>query len=159
MLECVCPVWHPHLPKYLSDSNECNQKRALLCISLGRLYKGLLSNLHITSLQERRNSTCEKYFKTISKPGSKLYSLFPASNESGHDTCTKKDFTFLLAWTSHVKNSSSHGTYATFKVKFSNCGSSQFSCVHFLFCYMVCHVYCFYYDFVNVNSTLRLQRK
>ena len=46
------------------------------------LYEGFLSNLHITSLQERRCLLSEKYVKTISKPRSKLYVLLPASNEA-----------------------------------------------------------------------------
>ena len=51
----------------------------------------------------------QKYFNTISKPGSKLhgelYGLFPASNKSGHNTHAKKDFTFPLARTNRFKNS------------------------------------------------------
>ncbi len=105
VLEYACPVWHPHLTKYLCDSIECIQKRALRCIYPGRLYEDLLGDLHITSLQERRDSICKKYFNTISKPGSKLYGLFPAVNESGHNTRTKKKFTFPLAGTNRFKNS------------------------------------------------------
>ncbi len=89
--------------------------------------------------------SAKKYFNKISKPGSKLYSLFPAINESGHNTRTKKDFTFPLARTNRFKNSFTPWGIRKFKVQFSNCESSQFSSVYFFFLFycMVCRVYCF----------------
>ena len=54
-------------------------------------------------------------------------------NESGHNTRTKKDFTFPLARTIILRIPSSHGVYVNFKVKFSNCESSQFSYAYFVF--------------------------
>ncbi len=105
VLEYACPVWHPHLPKYLSDSIEHIQKRALRCIYPGRSYEDILKDLHIPTLHDRRDLLCEKYFNVISKPGSKLYGLFPATNDSEHNTRTKKKFTFPLARTNRFMNS------------------------------------------------------
>ncbi len=95
----------------------------------GRLYEELLSDPHITSLQARRDSICKKYFNTISKPGSKLYGLFPAVNESGHNTRTKKNLHFRWLGQTVLRIHLSHGVpvYANFKVNFSHCVSNQFS--------------------------------
>ncbi len=46
VLEYTCPVWHPHLPKYLSDSIEHIQQRALRYIYNGRSYEDILSDLY-----------------------------------------------------------------------------------------------------------------
>ena len=91
--------------------------------------------------------------------------MFSAANESGHNTRTnltnlKKQVPFPLAATNrNFKNSipSSHGVDANFEVKFSNCESSQLSCVYFLCFCMVCRFYCFCYNVVNVNSTLQFE--
>ncbi len=37
VLEYACPVWHLHLPKYLCDSIQCIQNRALRCIYPGKV--------------------------------------------------------------------------------------------------------------------------
>ncbi len=44
VLEYACPVWSTCLRKYLSDSMEMVQKRALMCIYPGQPYDELLTN-------------------------------------------------------------------------------------------------------------------
>ena len=65
VLEYACPVWHTNLPKYLSDNIEMIQKRALKSIFPNKGYDDILYDLGMCTLHERRNVTCEQYFKNM----------------------------------------------------------------------------------------------
>ena len=45
VLEYACPVWHTNLPKYLSDSIELIQTRALKSIFSGKSYNDILNDI------------------------------------------------------------------------------------------------------------------
>ena len=70
VLEYACPVWHTNLPKYLSDSIELIQNRALKSIFPGMSY--ILNDTGLRSLKERRNVLCMKYFAGIQGSAHKL---------------------------------------------------------------------------------------
>ena len=62
IVEYACPVWHTNLPMYLSDSIEMIQKRALRGIFPGMSYIDILNHIGISSLKERRDFICRRYF-------------------------------------------------------------------------------------------------
>ena len=59
VLEYACPVWHTNLPKYLSDSIELIQNRALKSIFPGMSYKDILNDIGLRTLKERRDIVYE----------------------------------------------------------------------------------------------------
>ena len=77
VLEYACPVWHTHLPKYLSDNIEMIQKRALKSIFPNKGYEDILYDIGMCTLHERRNAICEQYFKNMQGGSHKLHHLLP----------------------------------------------------------------------------------
>ena len=65
VIEYACPVWHTNLPKYLSDSIELIQNRALKSIFPGNSYNDILNDTGLRTLKERRDVLCMKYFADI----------------------------------------------------------------------------------------------
>ena len=65
VLEYACPVWHINLPKYLSDSIELIQSRALKSTFPGKSYNDILNGIGLRTLRERREVLCMKYFTEI----------------------------------------------------------------------------------------------
>ena len=61
----ACPVWHTNLPKYLSDSIELIQNRALKSIFPGKSYNDILNDTGLRTLKERRDVLCMTYFAEI----------------------------------------------------------------------------------------------
>ena len=59
VLEYACPVWHTNLPKYLSDSIELIQNRALKSIFPGMSYNDILNDTGLRTLKERRDIVYE----------------------------------------------------------------------------------------------------
>ena len=62
VVEYACPVWPTNLPVYLSDNIEMVQKRAVKAIFLGMSYVDILNHNNLTTLKERRDYLCKKYF-------------------------------------------------------------------------------------------------
>ena len=74
IVEYACPVWHTNLPTYLSDSIEMIQKRALRGIFPGMRYIDILNHIGITTLKERRDLICSRYFiNNMQKESHKLH--------------------------------------------------------------------------------------
>ena len=65
VLEYACAVWHTNLPKYLSDSIQLIQNRALKSIFPGKSYNDILNETGLRTLKERRDVLCMKYFAEI----------------------------------------------------------------------------------------------
>ena len=78
VLECACPVWHTNLPKYLSDSIELIQNRALKSIFPGKSNNDILNDIGLRTLMERREVLCMKYLTEIQGSAHKLNCLLPA---------------------------------------------------------------------------------
>ena len=85
VLEYACPVWHTNLPKYLSDSIELIQNRALKSIFPGMSYNDILNDTGLRTLKERRNVLCMKYFAGIQGSAHKLNGLLPALRKVDYD--------------------------------------------------------------------------
>ena len=85
VLEYACPVWHTNLPKYLSDSIELIQTRALKSIFPGKSYNDILNDVGLRTLRERREVLCMKYFTEIQGSAHKLNGLLPALRSIEYD--------------------------------------------------------------------------
>ena len=68
VVEYACPVWHTNLPIYLSDNIEMIQKRAVRAIFPGMSYVDILNHINLSTLKERRDYICKKYFRNILAP-------------------------------------------------------------------------------------------
>ncbi len=133
VLEYACPVWHPHLPKYLCDTIECIQKRALRCIYPGRLYEDLLGDLHITSLQERRDSICKEISTLFQSLAANATVFSQQLMRAGIMHVLRRILLFRWLGQTVLRIHLSHGSYVNFKVNFSLCVSSQFLCASSFF--------------------------
>ena len=78
-------MWHTNLPKYLSDSIELIQNRALKSIFPGMSYNDILNDTGLRTLKERRNILCMKYFAGIQGSAHKLNGLLPALRKVDYD--------------------------------------------------------------------------
>ena len=78
VLEYAGPVWHTNLPKYISDSIELIQNRALKSIFPGMSYS-------LRTLKERRDVLFMKYFAEIQGSAHKLNGLLPALRKVNYD--------------------------------------------------------------------------
>ena len=77
VLEYACPVWHTNLPKYLSDSIELIQNRALKSIFPCKSFNDILNDICRRTLRESREVMCMKYFTEIQGSAHKLNGLLP----------------------------------------------------------------------------------
>ena len=78
LLEYACPSWHTNLPDYLSDQIEMLQKRSLKVIyPKTEHYELALKTSRLTTLKDRRDSLCLKFFHRMSSPTDKLHYLLP----------------------------------------------------------------------------------
>ena len=92
-LDCLSPVFHHGLPKYLSDDIEGVQKRALKIISPSMSYTDKLTRFNLQSLKARREDYCRRLFSTVlSDQTHKLRALLPPVNNSHYDLRTKRRF-------------------------------------------------------------------
>ena len=62
VVEYACPVWNTNLPIYLSDNIEMIQKRAVRAIFPGMSYDDILTHINLSTLKDRRDYLCKKYF-------------------------------------------------------------------------------------------------
>ena len=85
VLEYACPVWHTNLPIYLSDDIEMVQKRVLKSIFPGQCYNDILNHTGISSLKERRDHLCRKYFNDMKVNSHKLNHLLPDKRQVEYD--------------------------------------------------------------------------
>ena len=72
-------MWHNNLPKYLSDSIQLTQTRALKSIFPGKSYNDIQNDIGLRTLRERREVLCMKYFTEIQGSAHKLNCLLPAT--------------------------------------------------------------------------------
>ena len=77
VVEYACPVWHTNLPIYLSDNIRMIQKRAVRAIFPGMSYVDILNHINLSTLKERRDYLCKKYFRNMLAPSHKVNCLLP----------------------------------------------------------------------------------
>lgn len=79
VMEYCSVVWHTSLPKYLSDSIEKVQKRALHIIYGVDDYEKCLLLAHLQKLSDRREEHCRRLCTKMHDPSHKLNDLLPNS--------------------------------------------------------------------------------
>ena len=62
VLEHACPVWHFSLPVFLSDQIEQIQRRSVKIICPGLSYMDGVKELNISSLVDRREFLCKRFY-------------------------------------------------------------------------------------------------
>ncbi len=83
-LEYACPVWHTGLPKYLLDSLEMIQKRALRSIYPGYHYEDILQVTALQTLAQRGDQLCQEYFNKFKKDSNRVHHLLPPPRDPGY---------------------------------------------------------------------------
>ena len=68
---------HTNLPIYLSDNIETIQKRAVKAIFPGMSYVDTLNHINLSTLKERRDYLCKKYFTNMQARSHKVNCLLP----------------------------------------------------------------------------------
>ena len=77
VVEYACPVWHTNLPIYLSDNIEMIHKRGVRAIFPGMSYVDILNHINLSTLKERRDYLCKKYFINMQARSHKVNCLLP----------------------------------------------------------------------------------
>ena len=85
VVEYACPVWHTNLPIYLSVNTEMIQKRAVRAIFPGMSYVDILNHINLSTLKERRDYLCKKYFRNMLAPSHKVNCLLPEKRHAEYD--------------------------------------------------------------------------
>ena len=109
VVEYACPVWHSGLPRYLSDSIEMVQKRAVSCIYPGEPYNEILERTNLPTLAERRSKIRKEYFSKIKKDNHKLNHLLPDLRTVPYKMRTLHQYCVPKARTERFKNFLSNG--------------------------------------------------
>ena len=78
-------VWHTNLPIYLSDNIEMIQKRSVKAIFPGMSYVDILNHINLSTLQERRDYICTKYFINMQAGSHKVNCLLPEKRHVDYD--------------------------------------------------------------------------
>ena len=73
----ACPVWNTNLPIYISDNIEMIQKRAVRAIFPGMSYDYILTHINLSTLKDRRDYLCKKYFINMQARSHKVNCLLP----------------------------------------------------------------------------------
>ena len=105
IVEYACPVWHTNLPKYLSDSIEMIQKRAVRGIFPGMSYIDILNHIGITTLKERRDFICRRYFINMQKESHKLHYLLPDERNVQYNLRPGNRYPLPVTRTNRYRNS------------------------------------------------------
>ena len=77
VVEYTCPVWSTNLPVYLSDNIEMIQKRTVRAIFPGMSYDDILTQINLSTLKDRRDYLCKKYFINMQARSHKVNCLLP----------------------------------------------------------------------------------
>ena len=77
VVEYACPVWHTNLSIYLSDNIEMIQKRAVRAIFPDMSYVDIINHINLSTLKERRDYLCKKYFINMQARSHKVKCLLP----------------------------------------------------------------------------------
>ena len=85
VVEYACPVWYTNLPIHLSDNIEIIQKRAVRAICPGMSYVDILNHINLSTLKERHDYLCKKYFRNMLAPSHKVNCLLPEKRHVEYD--------------------------------------------------------------------------
>ena len=105
VVEYACPVWHTNLPIYLSDNIEMIQKRAVGAIFPGMSYVDILNHINLSTLKERRDYLCKKYFRNMLAPSHKVNCLLPEKRHVEYDLRRGNMYPLPVTRTNRFSNS------------------------------------------------------
>lgn len=92
ILEYACEAWNPGLTIYLEREIESIQKRALKIIYPDQEYHQSLEQCKLTTLKERRDQLCVKFFEKMKDPSHKLHNLVPEEKVYKHNLRSKNNY-------------------------------------------------------------------
>ncbi len=84
LLEYACQVWHTGLTIAQSDTLESIQKRAMSIALPDLCYRDALAQAHLTTLHDRREELCRRFFHAMMVPNHKLHHLLPSQRTVHH---------------------------------------------------------------------------
>ena len=105
VVEYACPVWHTNLPIYLSDNIEMIQKRAVRGIFPGMSYVDKLNHINLSTLKERRDYLCKKYFINMQARSHKVNCLLPKKRLVDYNLRHGNMYPLTVTRTNRFKNS------------------------------------------------------
>ena len=105
VVEYACPVWHTNLPIYLSDNIEMIQKRAVRAIFPGMSYVDILNHINLSTLKERRDYLCKKYFINMQARSHKVNCLLPKKRLVDYNLRHGTMYQLTVTRTNRFKNS------------------------------------------------------
>ena len=105
VVEYACPVWNTNLPIYLSDNIEMIQKRAVRAIFPGMSYDDILTHINLSTLKDRRDYICKKYFINMQARSHKVNCLLPDKRHFDHDLRRGNMYPLPVTRTNRYKNS------------------------------------------------------
>ena len=105
VVEYACPVWHTNLPIYLSDNIEMIQKRAVRAIFPGMSYVDILNHINLSTLKERRDYLCKKYFINMQARSHKINCLLPKKRLVDYNLRHGNMYPLTVTRTNRFKNS------------------------------------------------------
>ena len=105
VVEYACPVWHTNLPIYLSDNIEMIQKRAVRAIFPGMSYVDILNHINLSTLKERRDYLCKKYFINMQARSHKVNCLLPKKRLVDYNMRHGNMYPLTVTRTNRFKNS------------------------------------------------------
>ena len=105
VVEYACPVWHSSLPKYLEQSLESIQIRALRSIFPEHTYEEALLEARLPSLADRREELTLDFFTQIEDAANKCHKLLPDIKTKHYNTRNASKYCALKARTNRYKNS------------------------------------------------------
>ena len=105
VVEYACPVWQTNLPIYLSDNIEMIQKRAVRAIFPGMSYVDILNHINLSTLKERRDYLCKKYFRNMLAPSHKVNCLLPEKRHVEYDLRRGNMYPLHVTRTNRFSNS------------------------------------------------------
>ena len=90
------------MPVYLSDNIEMIQKRAVRAIFPGMSYDDILT---LSTLKDRRDYLCKKYFINMKARSHKVNCLLPENRHVDHDLRRGNTYPLPVTRTNRYKNS------------------------------------------------------
>lgn len=104
-MEYCAVVWHTSLPKYLSDSIENVQKRALHIIYGIKDYQECLVLSNLMTLWRRREDQCKRLYNDMKFPSHKLHDLLPVQRTRYYNYRDFNPFNSVMCHTDRFSNS------------------------------------------------------
>ena len=98
-------MWNTNLSIYLSDNIEMIQKRVVRAIFPGMSYDDILTHINLSTLKDRRDYLCKKYFINMQARSHKVNCLLPEKRHFDHDLRRGNMYPLPVTRTNRYKNS------------------------------------------------------